>query len=609
MAALDAARRRTASRVLFGLAAGAAIVGIAVLCTGGFFTRIYGVRISARGVRPILIALLFAVAGFRLQDRSAQDAFIARFLRWSGPLLPAIVGIASAALLIVGALYGAQSAGGSDSYGYISQSKLWRAGDLRVHQDFVASVPWPNADWTFAPLGYRPSDNHTLVPTYAPGLPLLMALFTSVVGRCGPYLVNPVCAAMLIILTYALGSLVSSRAVGAVAALLVASSPTVLFMTLWPLSDVPAAAFWTASLLLAARSAMARPPSPAPREWKTAALVAGSGVAAGVAVAIRPNLLPLTVFPAAIAAWSIARAAPLRATLRLATFGIACAPFVLFVAWFYNNLYGSPLQSGYGSTESLFAWENFRPNLARYPRWLWDSQGPLVFLFLLSPLLSDSPRRASRMLRRSFLAFVLGVFACYLWYRPFDDWWYLRFVLPAFPLIFVLAADVAWTATRRNGLTRQVVALGVFAVVMVDYGATRAMELHALGGGDEEQKYADVGRFVASRLPANAVVVTMQHSGSVRYYSGRPTLRYDRLDADWLDRAIAHLRASGSEPYLILERWEIAKFRERFATQRSLEFIDRPPLAVHSSDVYVYGTGESAGAQTPQPIPRTTGCE
>jgi hypothetical protein len=101
----------------------------------------------------------------------------------------------------------------------------------------------------------------------------------------------------------------------------------------------------------------------------------------------------------------------------------------------------------------------------------------------------------------------------------------------------------------------------------------------------------------------------MQHSGSVRYYSGRPTLRYDALDADWLDRAIAHVRTAGFEPYLILERWELAKFRERFPTQRTLAFIERPPLAVHSREVYVFGTGTSAGAQTPQPIPHTTGCE
>src|SRR5258708_2697714 len=121
MPALDAARRRTASRVLFGLAACAAILGVAVLLSGRFFSRVYGVRISTRGVRPILIAMLFAAVGFRLQDRSAQDALITRFLRWSGPLLPATVGIASAALLTLGALYGTRAAGGSDSYGYISQ--------------------------------------------------------------------------------------------------------------------------------------------------------------------------------------------------------------------------------------------------------------------------------------------------------------------------------------------------------------------------------------------------------------------------------------------------------------------------------------------------------
>ena len=192
-------------------------------------------------------------------------------------------------MLGLGLWYGTRSAGGSDPYGYISQAQLWRAGDLRVHQDFVASMPWPNVDWSFTPLGYRPSADHTLVPTYAPGLPLLMTLFTVVAGSCGPYLVNPVCGALLVILAYGIGVRVSGRAVGAIAALLVASSPTVLFMMLWPMSDVPAAVFWTASLLLACRSSFTG--------------IALSGAAAGIAIAIRPNLVPLALFPALIAVW------------------------------------------------------------------------------------------------------------------------------------------------------------------------------------------------------------------------------------------------------------------------------------------------------------------
>jgi hypothetical protein len=609
MAALDAAQRRTASRALLGAAAGATLLGVVLLWTGGFSARIYGVRISAHGaLRPILFALLFAAAGVRLLDPSEQDALIARLLRRSNRLLPATAGIASAAVLVLGIFCGTRSAGGSDSYGYISQSDLWRAGDLRVHQDFVASIPWPNADWSFTPLGYRPSVNHTLVPSYAPGLPLLMVLFTGILGSCGPYLVNPLCGALLVILTYAIGSQVSGRAVGAVAALLVASSPTVLFMTLWPMSDVPAATFWTASLLLSARAAMPRPGAPAPGEWEVAALVAGSGAVAGVAIAIRPNLVPLAVFPAAIAAWPLVRTWPGRAALRLAAFGIACVPFVLFVAWFYDNLYGSPLHSGYGDTGTIFAWDNLRANLARYPLWLWDTQGPLVFLFLLSPLLSADPCPAGRTSRHWCFAFVLAVFACYLWYLPFEAWWFLRFLLPAFPVIFVLAAHVAWSGTRRFGLQTRIVALGVFAVVMVDYGATRAMERDALGIGKGEQKYADVGRFVASRLPVNAIFVAMQHSGSVRYYSGRPTIRYDSLQADWLDRALAHLRSAGYEPYLLLEKWELPLFRQRFAAQKSVAAVDNPPIARHDRDVMIYRTDGISGLGAPNPIPVTSGC-
>jgi hypothetical protein len=615
MPRLDENRRRLASRVLLVLAIAATFFGVVLVATGGFSTRVYGIRVSAHGaLRPILFAVLCAALSFRLRPAAQQDALIARGSRLADRLLPAVMPVSAAVVLGLGLWYGARSAGGSDPYGYISQAQLWRAGDLRVHQDFVASVPWPNADWSFTPLGYRPSTDHTLVPTYAPGLPLLMTLFTAVAGSCGPYLVNPVCGALLVVLAYGIGVRVSGRAVGAIAALLVASSPTVLFMMLWPMSDVPAAAFWTASLLLACRSSIAA--------------VALSGAAAGIAIAIRPNLVPLALFPALIAAWpalrkyaqgpalelkyaqgAVFRTARWAALLRLTAFGLACLPFVLLVAWFYNNLYGSPFQSGYGSTDSIFSSANLRANLARYPRWLWDTQGPLVFLFVLSPFLLPGPTADSRWLRRILLAFAGGVLASYLWYLPFDAWWFLRFLLPAFPVLFVLTADVVWHGSRRFGVRTQIAAAIAFTVIMVNYAATRASELDVLGIGAGEQKYADVGRYLAAKLPADAVVIAMQHSGSIRHYSGRPTLRYDSLDPDWLDRAIAHLRSAGQEPYLLLETFELPLFRERFAGQKSVAIVDAPPVALHvRSDVRLYRTDGVSPPETPDPIPLTAGC-
>ena len=69
----------------------------------------------------------------------------------------------------------------------------------------------------------------------------------------------------------------------------------------------------------------------------------------------------------------------------------------------------------------------------------------------------------------------------------------------------------------------------------------------------------------------------MQHSGSLRYYSGRLTVRYDSLPPGSLDAAIAVLRARGFHPYFLLERWEETPFRERFSEKSAAGRIDWPP--------------------------------
>ena len=41
----------------------------------------------------------------------------------------------------------------------------------------------------------------------------------------------------------------------------------------------------------------------------------------------------------------------------------------------------------------------------------------------------------------------------------------------------------------------------------------------------------------------------MQHGGSLRYHADRVTLRYDLPAPEWLDRALASVRAKGYQPY------------------------------------------------------------
>jgi hypothetical protein len=594
MAPGGAEKRRAISRVLAVAALAAAAAAIVLAATGGFTVRPYGIRVSAHGaLRPALLAALFAGLAIRVLPRIRQAQLVARAGQLAHWWLPATAMLAAAGVLAVTVVFGSRAAGGSDAYGYVSEAGLWLHGDLHVHQDFVAQVPWPNADWTFTPLGYRPAGDHVLVPTYAPGVPLLMALLSVAFGPCGPYLLNPLCAALLVMLAYGLGARVSGAPAGAIAAVLVASSPALLFASMWPMSDVPAAAFWTLALVLACG------------DGRRAA--AASGITAGIAIAIRPNLAPLALFPFLMLAWPLRRA-PRRAVTIALVFGIACMPFVLFIAGVNSSLYGSPFESGYGKALDIFDIANTTANLVRYPRWLFETQGPLVFVFPFAVMI-PGPAVASRWRRGLLLTFAAAVWTCYLWYEPFDAWWYLRFVLPAFPIIFVLAGHVAWNATTRLGTRGRIAAAVMFTCMMANYGIAQARERGAFAIGAGEQKYADVGRYVASQLPANAIVFTVQHSGSIRHYSSRRTIQWQSLSSDWLDGAIAYLRTAGFEPYIVLEEWEIAPFRDRFASQARVKVLDRAPRAVHSRRVYVYETGERAGERATENIPATAGCK
>ena len=151
----------------------------------------------------------------------------------------------------------------------------------------------------------------------------------------------------------------------------------------------------------------------------------------------------------------------------------------------------------------------------------------------------------------------------------------LRFLLPGFPIAFLLSADVVRELATPLGRAGRAVAMLLFAVATIGAGASQSDGRNVLDLGGSEQKFADVGRFVGETLPANAVVYAQQHGGNVRFYSNRLTLRFDILDPDWLDRSIEHLRGAGYVPYFLLEEWEVPQFRQRFVGQRSLAVLER----------------------------------
>jgi hypothetical protein len=493
----------------------------------------------------------------------------------------AVVALALA-VFAAGMHWGTFVAGGSDSYCYVHQAEGWASGQLQPIEPLALEAPWPDAPLTFAPTGHIPSPTvrGAAAPMCPAGLSIVMAPFiwAGGAGEAGwAFVVVPLFGALLVCATYLLGSRFSTR-VGVASALLVACSPAFLFQLMQPMTDVPAAALWVLATGLATSKRLRAP--------------LAAGLVTSAAILIRPNLLPLG---AVLGLWfvldsdsgdeatrgveSIRRRTPSRIR-RAAVFAAACAPGCLAVAAIQQTFYGSPLSSGYGSLGGLFSVDHIAPNAMRYATWMWQSHTPAWLLALAAPFLL--PRRIAFLL----LALAAVNVLCYLPYVVFNDWWYLRFLLPAIAILLVLTV-AAIEGVMQLWHKPSWLVLTAFSVVLAllfirEARARQVFDLHRL-----ESRYERAGSYVGTHLPPNALVITSWESGSVRFYGRRKTLVWDVLDPAWLDRAIADVRMRGYEPYLLFETWEEPLFRRRFAGSQTAA-LDWPPMAEIASQVRIY---------------------
>jgi hypothetical protein len=346
------------------------------------------------------------------------------------------------------------------------------------------------------------------------------------------------------------------------------------------MSDIPAMAWWTVALVLLLRSS------------RISALLAGG--AAGVAILTRPNLAPLMFVPGAFLIWKAAAKRVDRpvAVHRLLLFGIGSAPACLLVAYLNNYWYGSPLTSGYGSLAGLYGRQHFWTNVADFSRRLLASQGPLVLAAVAAPVLlwrrrgNDSGPVAARSTLVLCTAFAIGVYLCYAFYVPLDTWWTLRFLFPAFPIIFVFLSVALLSIPARLPPTARGLVVVTLVGLVVSHAIAFGRNNYAFDSTDE-QRYADVGRYIAQKLPDRAVLFAVLHSGSARHYSGRLTVRYDYIAPELLEVTIEHFRTRGFIPYFLLDAGERREFVERFSSTTRLGTLDWQPVAVvHAVALY-----------------------
>jgi len=519
--------------------------------------------------RPlVLLGVVLAARAWRASAFAPGGASADR------PLAPYLVTSALLALLLaIGVAYTqhhVRFAGGLDSYGYVSAAALLASGHLTEPQKLVTLLPFEDAPAAAAPLGYVPGpDRRTSVPRFPLGLPLVMAVFR-IFGPNGPFFVPLLMSFGTFALAYAMAKQPGMPAAGIFAAILVAADPLMVHYGVQPMSDVPATFWLIAALWLRLEH---------PR-WGIA-----SGLCAGMAILTRPALIPAVVVLALVTTDPIS----IRPTIR---FGATLCAFAIVQMALNLVLYGSIRSSGYGPAANMFQLSGPRvaANVSNFGKWLTYSHTALIWLVWPAGLIVLRHRAWAWQIS----AVAAAAAAPYFFYLVFDDWESSRFLLPAIVLILILFARALAVVlsphlshlshpshpshpshlshlshpSHPSSLSYLVLMLLAFLWAMTSHRFLEREGVYRFAS--VESKYALVGEWFKTHTPERAVVLAGLHSGSIRFYGQRETIRWDQIPADKLEATLHNLRDQGYDPYLALDvPSEPPLFQGRFGSQRS----------------------------------------
>jgi hypothetical protein len=464
---------------------------------------------------------------------------------------------------------------GTDPAEYVASAHRWARGAPIEPSPLALWASWIGDGQIVVPLGARPGvETGTLVSQYPPGAALLMAAAVHLTGDVGPYLVAPLLAGVLVWCTFVLGRELAGEWSGLLAAVLVAASPTVLVVAAQAMGDVPATALW----ILAWTMSLKRGPGAA----------AAAGLAAAMAILVRPNLAPFAIVPAVLVLHD--RGADGRMARRwgaAALFTAAAALGPILVCWTQLVLYGGPFTPGYVDWQAFYAWAHVAPSLTAYARSAVTLYSPAIAVAVLAPIVLWRTTRAataSTPLRRRITGsavslLVLNVLA-YAAYTPYTDPGFLRLVLPGLVAIFILVAGATtavWRQLRgRAGWAAPLALVPVAAMLTTAAGpAVRGLrDLRPTQG-----HIALVGEYLRMAAPRNAVLLSRLQGGAMAFYTGKPIVRLDLLDPASFDRVVDDLLAAGHAPILLLSDLEEAVgFGAHFAASR-FRALDWPPRA------------------------------
>ncbi len=119
--------------------------------------------------------------------------------------------------------------------------------------------------------------------------------------------------------------------------------------------------------------------------------------------------------------------------------------------------------------------------------------------------------------------------------------------------------------------------LFALALLVTAHGIWVARSLDTFKLADQLRRVAAVADYINVDVPPAAVIVAGEQSGSMRYYTDRPILRWESASPDALAAAITTLEQSRRPVYVVLDAWEHELFRAKFGAL-PIGALDWPPM-------------------------------
>jgi len=426
-------------------------------------------------------------------------------------------GLALALIFIFFSVHRQRYVGAADWYGYYAESLLFRQGQLTMKPTATQLQHL----MAFTPLGFYASGNR-MIPQYPPGFPLLLALF----GFIGlEFFVNALVGVLTIWILYLLLKDMVDRG----SALLVAALWAFFPMTFWGsmnlMSDLVATLFILMTYFFFRRSKIF---------W--------SGVAFSFSVVVRPScVLFFVIF--------------LPLLFKKKKFWPFCFSSAIIGCLYgvYNwAVFGKPWITGYGSVTKELIGGVFWHHFLYYGKTMAVIVTPLLILPACWAVLRRKPHSVF------YLAWLGSFWIFYsFWKSGGDAWWYLRFLLPGLPALFILSAiglhDIRERILARKPRWIRMIngSAAVMLLVLLPYFYAYAQRNYVLTG-DKGDVFFKASMTIQSLLPENALVGGLEMSGPIKLYTRLESFRWDLQESLFL---IGDFLQRNRPLYLLVESW------------------------------------------------------